>query len=150
MHHKHDGGVRVYDTSLSFALNPQSREPTFPTVVPALDFDPNRDAARIETAIKTKGRTLYNKLKQTVQSCVLPLVFVTQHPGSGFWLVLGTPPSLCFGAGKCLIALCGERRSFTNEAEGNTLLPKPSYLCLSIKQTPPQPNTCSADPTAPG
>ncbi|TNN00483.1 hypothetical protein fugu_011729 [Takifugu bimaculatus] len=32
-----------------------SHEPTFPTVVPAVDFDPNRDAARIETAIKTKG-----------------------------------------------------------------------------------------------
>lgn len=30
-------------------------EPTFPTVVPAMDFDPNRDAARIDTAIKTKG-----------------------------------------------------------------------------------------------
>uniref|UniRef100_A0A673CTA2 Annexin n=1 Tax=Sphaeramia orbicularis TaxID=375764 RepID=A0A673CTA2_9TELE len=30
-------------------------EPTFPTVVPAVDFDPDKDAARIETAIKTKG-----------------------------------------------------------------------------------------------
>ncbi|XP_049929998.1 annexin A2-like [Epinephelus moara] len=30
-------------------------EPTFPTVVPAMDFDPDRDAARIDTAIKTKG-----------------------------------------------------------------------------------------------
>ncbi|XP_037538839.1 annexin A2-A [Nematolebias whitei] len=27
----------------------------YPTVVPALDFDPDRDATRIETAIKTKG-----------------------------------------------------------------------------------------------
>lgn len=36
-------------------LNVVSQEPTFPTVVPAVDFDPNRDAARIETAIKTKG-----------------------------------------------------------------------------------------------
>uniref|UniRef100_A0A674NQU7 Annexin A2a n=1 Tax=Takifugu rubripes TaxID=31033 RepID=A0A674NQU7_TAKRU len=36
-------------------LNVGSHEPTFPTVVPAVDFDPNRDAARIETAIKTKG-----------------------------------------------------------------------------------------------
>ncbi|MBN3301338.1 annexin A2-A [Amia ocellicauda] len=30
-------------------------EPKFPTVVPAPDFDPEKDAARIETAIKTKG-----------------------------------------------------------------------------------------------
>ncbi|XP_075994364.1 annexin A2-like [Genypterus blacodes] len=37
------------------ALNTGDNEPTFPTVVPALDFDPDRDAARIETAIKTKG-----------------------------------------------------------------------------------------------
>uniref|UniRef100_A0A7N6BHE3 Annexin n=1 Tax=Anabas testudineus TaxID=64144 RepID=A0A7N6BHE3_ANATE len=33
----------------------QSDEPKFPTVVPVVDFDPDRDAARIETAIKTKG-----------------------------------------------------------------------------------------------
>lgn len=31
------------------------REPKFPTVVPVRDFDPARDAARIDTAIKTKG-----------------------------------------------------------------------------------------------
>ncbi|KAM3870445.1 annexin A2-like [Diretmus argenteus] len=37
------------------ALNTGIPEPTFPTVVPALDCDPDRDAARIETAIKTKG-----------------------------------------------------------------------------------------------
>ncbi|KAM7424774.1 hypothetical protein PAMA_000909 [Pampus argenteus] len=30
-------------------------EPKFPTVVPVRDFDPGKDAARIETAIKTKG-----------------------------------------------------------------------------------------------
>ncbi|XP_068596983.1 annexin A2-like [Brachionichthys hirsutus] len=30
-------------------------EPIFPTVVPVSDFDPVKDAARIETAIKTKG-----------------------------------------------------------------------------------------------
>lgn len=30
-------------------------DPKFPTVVPARDFDPARDAARIDTAIKTKG-----------------------------------------------------------------------------------------------
>ncbi|KAG9340702.1 hypothetical protein JZ751_020292, partial [Albula glossodonta] len=30
-------------------------EPKYPTVVPVADFDPERDAARIETAIKTKG-----------------------------------------------------------------------------------------------
>ncbi|XP_014833280.1 PREDICTED: annexin A2-like [Poecilia mexicana] len=33
----------------------QEEEPKFPTVVPVRDFDPARDAARIETAIKTKG-----------------------------------------------------------------------------------------------
>uniref|UniRef100_A0A3B5MTS0 Annexin n=1 Tax=Xiphophorus couchianus TaxID=32473 RepID=A0A3B5MTS0_9TELE len=32
-----------------------NHEPLYPTVVPARDFDPDRDAARIETAIKTKG-----------------------------------------------------------------------------------------------
>ncbi|KAJ8340246.1 hypothetical protein SKAU_G00348790 [Synaphobranchus kaupii] len=30
-------------------------EPKYPTVVPVADFDPEKDAARIETAIKTKG-----------------------------------------------------------------------------------------------
>ncbi|KAF3832087.1 hypothetical protein F7725_025752 [Dissostichus mawsoni] len=33
----------------------QEEEPKFPTVVPARDFDPGRDATRIDTAIKTKG-----------------------------------------------------------------------------------------------
>ncbi|KPP77703.1 annexin A2-like [Scleropages formosus] len=32
-----------------------SSEPKYPTVVPFPDFDPDKDAARIETAIKTKG-----------------------------------------------------------------------------------------------
>lgn len=31
----------------------------FPTVVPVRDFDPARDAARIDTAIKTKGEGLW-------------------------------------------------------------------------------------------
>ncbi|XP_026168177.1 annexin A2 [Mastacembelus armatus] len=38
---------------LSFDIG--STEPKYPTVVPAPDFDPDRDAARIENAIKTKG-----------------------------------------------------------------------------------------------
>uniref|UniRef100_A0A674P4F2 Annexin n=1 Tax=Takifugu rubripes TaxID=31033 RepID=A0A674P4F2_TAKRU len=38
--------------TLSYGTEP---EPTFPTVVPARDFDPARDAARIDVAIKTKG-----------------------------------------------------------------------------------------------
>lgn len=38
-----------------FSANPQSFDPKYPTVMPALDFDPDKDAARIETAIKTKG-----------------------------------------------------------------------------------------------
>ncbi|XP_034444185.1 annexin A2-A-like [Hippoglossus hippoglossus] len=37
------------------SLNIGTKEPKFPTVVPATDFDPDRDAARIDTAIKTKG-----------------------------------------------------------------------------------------------
>ncbi|KAG7245343.1 hypothetical protein INR49_010793 [Caranx melampygus] len=37
------------------SLNIGANEPRFPTVVPAMDFDPDRDAARIETAIKSKG-----------------------------------------------------------------------------------------------
>ncbi|CAK6951028.1 annexin A2-like [Scomber scombrus] len=37
------------------SLNIGNSEPKYPTVVPAGDFDPDRDAARIETAIKTKG-----------------------------------------------------------------------------------------------
>ncbi|XP_028287730.1 annexin A2-A-like [Parambassis ranga] len=37
------------------SLNVGSSEPKYPTVVPALDFNPDKDAARIETAIKTKG-----------------------------------------------------------------------------------------------
>lgn len=32
-----------------------AQEPLHPTVLPAIDFDPDKDAARIETAIKTKG-----------------------------------------------------------------------------------------------
>ncbi|XP_042351568.1 annexin A2-A-like [Plectropomus leopardus] len=36
-------------------LNIGTSEPTFPTVVPTVDFDPDRDAARIDTALKTKG-----------------------------------------------------------------------------------------------
>nr|XP_020468125.1 annexin A2-like [Monopterus albus] len=37
------------------ALHAGTSDPKFPTVVPALDFDPDRDATRIENAIKTKG-----------------------------------------------------------------------------------------------
>ncbi|XP_061678866.1 annexin A2-like [Syngnathoides biaculeatus] len=37
------------------SLNAASPDPKYPTVVPAVDFDPEKDAARIETAIKTKG-----------------------------------------------------------------------------------------------
>ncbi|XP_077452685.1 annexin A2-like isoform X6 [Stigmatopora argus] len=36
-------------------LTAGSDEPKYPTVLPAMDFDPEKDAARIETAIKTKG-----------------------------------------------------------------------------------------------
>lgn len=71
-----------------FALNPQSHEPKYPTVVPAKDFDPGRDAARIETAIKTKGNIQdYLLLKKEFSAwfCNLStdeyLVFVSQNPG---------------------------------------------------------------------
>ncbi|XP_023673346.2 annexin A2b isoform X1 [Paramormyrops kingsleyae] len=39
---------------LTLNLGPAS-EPKYPSVVPVVDFDPDKDAARIETAIKTKG-----------------------------------------------------------------------------------------------
>ena len=34
----------------------QTVDPTYPALVPFRDFDPGTDAARIETAIKTKGK----------------------------------------------------------------------------------------------
>lgn len=34
----------------------QEKEPKCPTVLPVSDFNPGMDAARIETAIKTKGK----------------------------------------------------------------------------------------------
>ncbi|XP_047436973.1 annexin A2-like isoform X1 [Mugil cephalus] len=40
---------------LTLSYGGQEEEPKFPTVVSARDFDPSKDAARIETAIKTKG-----------------------------------------------------------------------------------------------
>lgn len=42
----------------------------YPTVVPVKDFDPSRDAARIETAIKTKGQrpTLLPKTNRATSS----------------------------------------------------------------------------------
>uniref|UniRef100_A0A667YU12 Annexin n=1 Tax=Myripristis murdjan TaxID=586833 RepID=A0A667YU12_9TELE len=45
----------VSDYLCQLSLNVATTEPTYPTVVPAPDFDPNKDAARIDTAIKTKG-----------------------------------------------------------------------------------------------
>uniref|UniRef100_A0A8C1KJ40 Annexin n=1 Tax=Cyprinus carpio TaxID=7962 RepID=A0A8C1KJ40_CYPCA len=40
---------------LYFLIYVQEREPKCPTVVPVYDFNPEEDAAKIETAIKTKG-----------------------------------------------------------------------------------------------
>lgn len=72
-------------------LDPQAREPTFPTVVPAKDFDPDKDAARIETAIKTKGKLQHAALMAEQKQISAPfcsslstdeeLVFVSQHSG---------------------------------------------------------------------
>ncbi|XP_029289831.1 annexin A2-like [Cottoperca gobio] len=45
--------VSEFLTQLSFNIG--ANEPTYPTVVPVVDFNPDRDAARIETSIKTKG-----------------------------------------------------------------------------------------------
>lgn len=155
-HHTHDlcTSPSVWDdSSLSFALNPQSQEPTFPTVVPALDFDPNRDAARIDTAIKTKGRILYIMflIRNRVQSCCnFPLQMSSWYlwvsiPARCFdqrwerlqvWAsVLATVPSLSPLCVRQKNVFCRYWCSFPNEAEGNSLLPKPSYLCLSRKQT---------------
>lgn len=36
----------------------QTGEIKYPTVVPVVNFDPDKDAARIETAIKTKGKEI--------------------------------------------------------------------------------------------
>ncbi|KAM6979646.1 annexin A2-B-like [Aplochiton taeniatus] len=46
--------VSEFLEQLSFAHTGE-KEPKFPTVVPARDFDPARDAAKLDTAIKTKG-----------------------------------------------------------------------------------------------
>lgn len=46
----------------------QSSEPTYPTVIPAADFDPDKDAARIETAIKTKGEQKHYALSPCLSS----------------------------------------------------------------------------------
>lgn len=40
---------------LYFLIYVQEREPKCPTVVPVSGFNPEEDAAEIETAIKTKG-----------------------------------------------------------------------------------------------
>ncbi|CAB1322543.1 unnamed protein product [Coregonus sp. 'balchen'] len=53
------------------SLNVGSCESKYPTVVPAPDFDPDKDAARIETAIKTKGvdeATIINVLTKRTYS----------------------------------------------------------------------------------
>lgn len=52
-------------------VNVGSSEPKYPTVVPVVDFDPVKDAARIETAIKTKGvdeQTIIDVLTQRTYS----------------------------------------------------------------------------------
>lgn len=51
----------------------QSSEPTYPTLVPAADFDPDKDAARIETAIKTKGE------QNTMLPILVFLIPVQEH-----------------------------------------------------------------------
>ena len=147
-------GLKSYEfvfVSLWFPLIPQSSEPKYPTVVAALDFDPDRDAARIETAIKTKGKIQYwtcwlqkkkkkkRKEKKSVLGTETPLYrWVAGICESASWLrlfltMLGTPPSLCLGAGWALLRLlatvrlhfsrppfynneeCVERCLFTNE-----------------------------------
>lgn len=63
---------------------PQSQEPKYPTVLPALDCDPEKDAARIETAIKTKGK-IHGVHSYWIHAAEVSLygllVFVSQHPG---------------------------------------------------------------------
>lgn len=63
----------------------QEPEAKYPTVVPARDFDPARDAARIDTAIKTKGeRVQENFLPDTSLPSPpvrkFPLSYVTVIP----------------------------------------------------------------------
>lgn len=68
-----------------------------------MDFDPDKDAARIETAIKTKGKLhrRYTWTKQTVDVALLHteelLVFVSQRVGSGFLGRAGEASNLCVG-----------------------------------------------------
>lgn len=60
-------------------------------MVPAKDFDPDKDAARIETAIKTKGKLQHAALMAEQKQISAPfcsslstdkeLVFVSQHSG---------------------------------------------------------------------
>lgn len=61
--------LSFFSSHTNFALNPQTAEPAYPTVVPAPDFDPNKDAARIDTAIKTKGNLLYMLLCSETSPC---------------------------------------------------------------------------------
>uniref|UniRef100_A0A8C7SZQ4 Annexin n=1 Tax=Oncorhynchus mykiss TaxID=8022 RepID=A0A8C7SZQ4_ONCMY len=56
---------------LSLNVGVSSINSKYPTVVPAIDFDPDKDAARIETAIKTKGvdeATIINVLTKRTYS----------------------------------------------------------------------------------
>lgn len=69
-------------------------------MVPALDFDPDKDAARIETAIKTKGKPLPPGLT-SLDVALLPadeqLVFVSQRLGSGCLGRAGKASNVCVG-----------------------------------------------------
>lgn len=151
-----------FHLTLTLPLIPQSCEPKYPTVVAALDFDPDRDAARIETAIKTKGKIqcwtclLQKKKKKSVLGTETPLYrWVAGICESASWLklfltMLGTPPSLCLGAGRALLRLlatvtlpfsrppfcnneeCVERCLFTNEVMREKV-PCDRVMCRSKK-----------------
>lgn len=65
-------------------------------MVPALDFNPDRDAARIETAIKTKGMifsTVVKKLRSEFWNFLVQM-------SRWYLTMLGTPPCLRLSAGR--------------------------------------------------
>lgn len=88
---------------------PQADEPTYPTVLPARDFDPDKDSARIETAIKTKGKLQNDQFcekgqkKKTCFCADEKLVFLSQRPGSEHLDHAGkSSKCVCVTAGKAL------------------------------------------------
>uniref|UniRef100_A0A3Q3NJ76 Uncharacterized protein n=1 Tax=Labrus bergylta TaxID=56723 RepID=A0A3Q3NJ76_9LABR len=61
------------NTPLTLSLHgdfqlPSTQKPIYPTVVSVRDFDPAKDAARLETAIKTKGERVQQLSQLTLKT----------------------------------------------------------------------------------